>query len=69
MKAKYTIPQNNSIYFKKHPEFNLIYMMLLSFIERLHGHNQKKFYNEVLPEIKSGNSLKAIIKFVNETPY
>jgi hypothetical protein len=53
----------------KHPEFNLIVDILFSFLERLHAHNQNKFYAETLPEIKSGNSLKAIIKFVNETKY
>jgi hypothetical protein len=55
--------------FVKHPEFNLITDILFSFLERLHAHNQNKFYTETLPEIKSGNSLKAIIKFVNETKY
>jgi hypothetical protein len=55
--------------FVKHPEFNLIVDILFSFLERLHAHNQNKFYAETLPEIKSGNSLKAIIKFVNETKY
>ena len=66
---KTTYLSNERPIFVKHPEFNLICDILFSFLERLHGYNQNKFYNETLPEIKSGNSLKALIKFVSETQY
>lgn len=65
----YLLQTNKKPIFVEHPEFNVVCDILFLFLERLHGYNQNKFYKETLPEIKSGNSLRAITKFVNETNY